>query len=137
MRYQLTAGPTTPATDKNRRQMISNTPEKIYLVIDDEENDFTDFKEFDSENILWCEDRINERDIEYVRATPAGGWIRTADRLPEDMQGVLFVVKSRLPHYNGKVYGGTYTGSGFVTPGVQFSASHWQPLPEPPKPATL
>ena len=35
-------------------------PEKIYLQIKDEDGDTPD-------EITWCEDRIHETDIEYVR----------------------------------------------------------------------
>lgn len=63
-------------------------------------------------------------------------WIDVNEKLPELYQSVAFVVNNSRDH-NGKVYGGSYTGSNrcpneFSTPGIGFSASHWTPLPEPP-----
>lgn len=63
-------------------------------------------------------------------------WIDVNEKLPELYQSVAFVVNNSSDH-NGKVYGGSYTGSNrfpneFSTPGIGFSASHWMPLPAPP-----
>lgn len=67
-----------------------------------------------------------------------GAWISVKDRLPEPQQSVAFVI-SGVPepsaYLNGRVLGGTYHGGpygGFGVPGMTVSASHWQPLPEPP-----
>jgi hypothetical protein len=46
------------------KSTIKNFHEKIYLQVDPEgekpEGDY-----FDSEEVTWCEDRINETDLEY------------------------------------------------------------------------
>lgn len=65
-------------------------------------------------------------------------WIDFKDQQPELYQSVNFVVDSSNERYNGKVYGGTYQGlkHGYYEcscPGIGFSATHWQPLPSPPK----
>jgi len=44
---------------------MKNIPDKIYLQIGDETPDDVDFKNLDE--VTWCSDRINEKDIEYVR----------------------------------------------------------------------
>lgn len=57
-------------------------------------------------------------------------WIPVTDRLPKEGQRVLFIVDSRDDWYNGKIWGGIYTGHDFSTPGVGFMASHWAEIPE-------
>lgn len=64
-------------------------------------------------------------------------WISVKDKLPELYQSVAFIVESSDEFYNGRRLGGTYQGSkrgyhGFAVPGIEFSGSHWMPLPEPP-----
>ena len=46
------------------RNKIRNLPKKIYLQIDPENEKPEDFKEL--REVTWCEDRINDSDIEYV-----------------------------------------------------------------------
>lgn len=64
-------------------------------------------------------------------------WISVKDRLPEDQQSVAFVVMDRSDSYlNGRVLGGKYIGGAmpcFSVPGMGCLASHWMPLPTPPK----
>lgn len=57
-------------------------------------------------------------------------WVPVTERLPENQQRVLFIVNSRDDWYNGKVFGGTYTGYDFAVPGIGFMASHWCPIPD-------
>ena len=71
-------------------------------------------------------------------------WISVKDRLPEKFQDVAFIVECKLDKtYNGRRMGGRYMGlmfpdrdfayHAFSVPGIEFKASHWMPLPEPPK----
>jgi hypothetical protein len=76
------------------------------------------------------------------RVREAETWISVEERLPDELQRVSFVVKSRDEAYNGKVLGGKYTGdpkseypsrkNEFSTPGIGWEASHWMPAPAPP-----
>ncbi len=44
---------------------MKNVPEKIFLVLGDDEKPPKDFNELDHEFVCWCQDRINKNDIEY------------------------------------------------------------------------
>jgi hypothetical protein len=44
---------------------MKNIPERIFLTIGDSEPMPDDFKEFDTEFVCWCEDRIHKDDLEY------------------------------------------------------------------------
>lgn len=46
---------------------IKNAPEKIYLVLGDDDFSDCDFKEL--RNISWCSDKIYDHDIEYLLAS--------------------------------------------------------------------
>lgn len=79
-----------------------------------------------------------QKEVEELKQ--AQMWIPVEKRLPERYQACAFVVKSSDERYNGKVYGGKYTGRAtswdkheFSCPGFGFEASHWMPLPQPPK----
>lgn len=85
---------------------------------------------YDPNSIEYFE--FNKGETKDVADFFANGWISVDDKLPELHQRVLFVVKSDNEWYNGKVYGGSFTGNDFVTPGIAFGASHWMPSPEPP-----
>jgi hypothetical protein len=50
---------------------MKNIPEKIYLQIGEETQKDDDFKEFSE--VTWCDSRIYDNDIVYVRSRPAGG----------------------------------------------------------------
>ena len=43
---------------------MKNLPEKIYLQIDADGETPEDFDELDG--VTWCEERINDNDIEYI-----------------------------------------------------------------------
>ena len=45
---------------------MHNAPERIYLQIDPDATDPTD--EFLFDGVTWCQDKVNETDVEYVRA---------------------------------------------------------------------
>jgi hypothetical protein len=47
---------------------IKNSPEKIYLVVGEscDEKDTNNFK--DLHGVSWCDERIYDGDIEYIRA---------------------------------------------------------------------
>lgn len=71
------------------------------------------------------------------------GWIKCSERLPKLYQKCAFVISGSInPHRDGQVYGGAFLGlkgvaynqyACFATPGVEFGASHWQPLPDKPQ----
>jgi len=44
---------------------MKNIPERIFLTIGDSEPMPDDFKEFDTEFVCWCDDRIHKDDLEY------------------------------------------------------------------------
>ncbi|WP_248321986.1 DUF551 domain-containing protein [Caballeronia sp. Sq4a] len=71
-----------------------------------------------------------------LASAPAQQWISVRDRLPAEGQPVMFVVASKYPDYNGRVFGGSFCMladvPSFNTPGVGYRASHWMPLPEAP-----
>lgn len=73
----------------------------------------------------------------FLYAHPSQEWISVNDRLPDDGQTVAFVVKDRSDSYlNGMVLGGKYIGGAmpcFSVPGMGCMASHWKPLPPPPR----
>lgn len=47
---------------------MRNIPNKIYLQIGEDAELAVDYREFSRDDITWCEDRINDNDIEYVRS---------------------------------------------------------------------
>ena len=51
--------------------MMKNIPSEIYLQINAELDEFESFS--DLEEITWCEDRISDTDIEYVRGPRGKG----------------------------------------------------------------
>ena len=70
------------------------------------------------------------------------GWISVKDRLPEDGQVVAFIIDKSVNYYGGSMCAGRfrYFDYGdiklpeFGTWGLSgLPASHWMPLPEPPK----
>jgi hypothetical protein len=61
-RFNGDEGYTPMPSDK---ESIRDVPDKIYLQIGDEIPNSVNFKDLDE--VTWCEDRINENDIEYVR----------------------------------------------------------------------
>ena len=46
---------------------MKNIPRKIYLQIGEDAELAADFNELSREDITWCEDKINDNDIEYTR----------------------------------------------------------------------
>ncbi len=46
-------------------KIIKDSPKKIYLQIDDEGERP---EVFPDEGVTWCEDRMNDNDVEYIRA---------------------------------------------------------------------
>lgn len=53
---------------------MKNIPNKIYLQINPEREDITDFKEL--REVTWCKDRINENDLEYILNKKTGNETR-------------------------------------------------------------
>ena len=65
------------------------------------------------------------------------GWISVKDRLPEEEERVLIYTKTNITNYGTytKRYG-AYRKEGFICQdGFMWlnTASHWMPLPQPPK----
>lgn len=46
---------------------MKNVPKKIYLNIDDDASETSDFNGLFSEAVTWSEDRVNDSDVEFVR----------------------------------------------------------------------
>ncbi len=44
---------------------MKNIPQKLFLVIPDDEPKPKDFNELDHEFVCWCADRIGKYDLEY------------------------------------------------------------------------
>lgn len=44
---------------------MKNIPKIIFLTVGDSEPMPEDFKEFDTEFVCWCDDRIHKDDLEY------------------------------------------------------------------------
>jgi hypothetical protein len=45
---------------------MKNIPEKIYLQVDTEDEElYNDFEEL--QEVTWCQDKINDNDIEYIK----------------------------------------------------------------------
>jgi hypothetical protein len=69
--------------------MIKNAPKRIYLQVGDIPTDDVDFK--DLHEVSWCEDKINDNDLCYIRAgkcyTPA---VSIELRSPEDIKAQAF-----------------------------------------------
>jgi hypothetical protein len=131
---------------KKNRDM-KNLPEKIYLCFGDsveiehwkqyqddskayiEEMECVpqepDFKEF--YDVSWCEDRIDETDIQYV----LNRWIPFEERQPEPGQLVAFLSEKISKPWAGVYY--SNTEEFYASNSTYMNASHWLPLPEPPK----
>ncbi|MFW8567030.1 DUF551 domain-containing protein [Orrella sp. 11846] len=129
---------------------ITNGTRSMELIIDDLENDRDHAMAFAQEAI---ERAIYRKDMKGSVITitvgqdtrkpdkpDADGWISVDDQFPKDGQPVAFVVAMTpggLSHLMGKVLGGTFAksehGGSFGVPGLTFCASHWMPLPSPPK----
>lgn len=112
---------------------MKNIPNKIYLnlgtISETECNDTEDFHELSE--VTWCEDKVDEFDIEYVRSK----WIDASEELPKDGQAVLAVNKAMLPAAFVSRY--IEDGKGLVIDIkneqgevlLQVPVTHWLPLP--------
>ena len=98
----------------------------------------------------WCQDRIADTDIEYIRSDIAGGegW-QSIETAPKDTP--ILVGRGRVnlgdgtykdgivleaqwdAHELGWYFGG-YVG-GWLKADPEHPPTHWQPLPEPPRAA--
>ena len=47
---------------------MKDAPKRIYLQIGPDVPDDTPYSELSTEDITWCEDRINDNDLVYVRS---------------------------------------------------------------------
>lgn len=121
-------------------------PETIYLQFHGDAAALTpeELQTYNKESdITWCEDRINDTDVEYHRAT-ASPWTSVKDMMPEDVEslridGVIQLTKTVLV-WDGETMGTAVRerdGAG----GVEWSAdcnvdaefiTHWMPIPALP-----
>lgn len=86
--------------DKELIQKIKNIPDKIFLVIG-EENDISDLKDFkslDYEYVLWSEDRINSTDIEYTRTNLKNPLVLPSD---DELLEIYDKHSSIIAHWDG------------------------------------
>ena len=72
-------------------ERIKNIPDKIYLQVGDNIGWEVDFKELeDTGEVTWCSDKIENWDIEYIRASELERLVnqeaekRIAERMPSD-----------------------------------------------------
>ncbi|WP_416053584.1 DUF551 domain-containing protein [Escherichia coli] len=98
--------------------------------------------------LTWCSHNQHHDDTLYVRAdlvngnspgTP-DGWISCSERMPEKNQNVLISVNFDSSLVEPLICSARYTGSTFrrgdatIKPGNGIEqATHWMPLPEPPR----
>ena len=85
--------------DAKYNDMIKNAPKRIYLQVGDIPTDDIDFK--DLHEVSWCEDKINDNDLCYIRAgkcyTPA---VSKSKRLEHQVQLAmtgLEIISKRFP----------------------------------------
>ena len=52
---------------KSEVQCISYAPERIWLQVGDDAASIHEMKEVDWREATWCQDKIHDTDIEYVR----------------------------------------------------------------------
>lgn len=71
---------------------MKNIPDKIYLQIGEETPKDADFEELDE--VTWCQDRINDNDVEYVKADKA---IYSKPHIKENVNGIA--IKGELHQY--------------------------------------
>lgn len=73
-------------------------------------------------------------------------WISVDDRLPDPRERVLIFIDYKSDTVSPSIHDSTYTGSTFRRGGATVNAlpnnegigvTHWMPLPEPPKHATI
>jgi hypothetical protein len=72
---------------------MKNIPHKIYLQIGDKEDlcGVQDFKDLHCGSVTWCEDKINDNDIEYNKNC---GWRDAKKKLPNKNIESVLVVKN-------------------------------------------
>lgn len=103
---------------------MNNIHEKIWLNLGDEVPDDADFH--DLSEVTWSENKIFDKDVEYVRKSE---WINAKERLPEDGELVLvFLDGSRFTGYYDYEDEMWYIdGIGSYEP---TEISHWFPIPK-------
>ena len=128
------------ADEKARIAALHKTaPEVIWLQIDDEAEQF---QGWDAQT--WCEDKINDTDLKYVRAdTVPAGWIDIGTQMPPEKQSVLCCVNRcgvKVLRYEPAWTGACahdHSWSGETVSGigqrVAFNVvTHWMLLPKTP-----
>lgn len=89
---------------------MKNLPNKIYLQ-SDKEGDKPIGDYYNSEEITWCQDRINNTDTEYIKASLLE-WHKVEDKLPEDYPNLIKdEAIDYLPTQTVRVLARTETGS--------------------------
>jgi hypothetical protein len=111
---------------------IKNAPKKIYLNVgvDSDPDDSIDFKEL--HEVTWCEDRVDDSDIEYTRDN---GWISVKTPPEEKPYRLEYVIIHKSngvrmeAMYNTRVK--RFFNRDFTE--LNHDVTHWQPLPQPPE----
>jgi len=110
---------------------MKNIPTKLFLVIGEDVENETDFNDLDHEYVSWCENKINENDVEYVLAsTPSmeSQWIDVNERLPElkdaDEKGYI-IGWDKMQRESHKC-------SFADVCQMRMRFTHWMPLPKSP-----
>ena len=91
----------------------------------------------DLETLPCCNNYEGQADYLIANGVTVQEWISVKDRLPEEEERVLIYTKTNITNYGTytKRYG-AYRKEGFICQdGFMWlnTASHWMPLPQPPK----
>lgn len=89
----------------------------------------------------FCGTTLDEGKPDWCPLKNADGWISVKDRIPENdrsyltigPRGVMRVAKAYVPAQVLKAYGGDPNYVLWTCEGRFVKATHWMPLPEPPK----
>lgn len=118
---------------------VTNVPARIYLNLGDlYEMGEIPFQQLT--DVTWCEDKIDDTDIEYVRADASAqseglrkdAW-QLIETAPKDGTEVLLIATRHsmlMPHPERIV--GAYRNGWWSGPSTLSHVTHWMPLPEAP-----
>lgn len=75
-------------TDKSEAQRLADAPERIWLQVCDDAGCVESFAEHDG--VTWCQHRINDTDIEYVRAERIAALEQALEQAREAMEEMQY-----------------------------------------------